>query len=225
MPYLKRFIQLIFGFFVIAIGVVLHYKASLGMSPWGTLDLGMNNVFGITIGASSQLIGLIIIFFSWFLGIKPSFGTIANMFSIGFFVDVINAATPGLTLNTLPLRLIGFAIGLLFFNFGIYLYLHARLGGGPRDSLMLGLIKRLHLNVAPVRIAMEATAITVGFLMGAKVGFGTVVLTLFNGPILQYMFKLFKFDPKKQEQESFAEVIRGIRGIKTPESDKSKASA
>ncbi len=210
MSYAKRFLRLFIGLFICAFGVTLLYKANLGMNPWGTLDLGLNRVLGITIGFSSQAVGFCIIIASLFLGIRPGPGTLLNMFFIGFFVDFLNRSTKTIVLNGFALQFVVFTIGLLTLNFGIYYYLSSRLGGGPRDGLMIGIVKRFHFKVAPVRIIIEGTALTAGFLLGGKVGIGTVILTLFNGPLLQYLFKRFNFDPKTTEQETLDQVFARI---------------
>lgn len=207
MDYLKRIIRLIAGLFICALGVTLLYKANLGLNPWGTLDLGLHKVFGITIGFSSQMVGLMIILASLFLGIRPGLGTLLNMFFIGFFFDLLNKMTKAITLEALPIQLVVFFLGMMAFNFGVYFYLSSRLGGGPRDGLMIGLVKRLNLPVAPIRMSLEATALIIGFLLGGKVGIGTVILTLFNGPILQYTFKFFHFDPKTTKQETLDQLF------------------
>jgi len=206
MDYIKRIIRLLTGLFICALGVTLLYKANLGMNPWGTLDLGFNNVFGISIGFSSQLVGFVIILASLFLGIRPGLGTILNMFFIGFFVDQLNKVAKAITFETFPIQLIVFFIGMMTFNFGVYFYLSSLLVSGPRDGLMIGLVKRLNLQVAPIRMSLEATALIIGFLLGGKVGIGTVILTLFNGPILQYTFKVFHFDPKTTQQETLDQI-------------------
>lgn len=214
MDYLKRFIRLIVGLFICALGIAFLYQANLGMNPWGTLDLGLSRVFGITIGFSQQAVGFAIILASLFLGIRPGLGTLMNMVLIGFFVDQLNRLASGIHLVGLPLQLSVFFVGMLTLNFGIYFYLSARLGGGPRDGLMLGLVKRFHLKVAYVRIGMESSALMVGYLLGGKVGLGTAILTLFNGPILQFIFRLCHFDPKAVHQETLDEVF--ARLLKTP---------
>ena len=63
--------------------------ANLGMSSWGVFQVGIMNMFGLTFGQASQLVGLGVLIFGWFLGFPPGFGTVMNMYFIGYFIDRI----------------------------------------------------------------------------------------------------------------------------------------
>ncbi len=79
---------------------------------------------------------------------------------------------------------------------GIYFYLKSGLGAGPRDGLMLGLMKKLKLPVSIIKTGIEVTAVAIGFLLGGKVGIGTIVVALTMGYAIQVVFKIGKYDNK-----------------------------
>ena len=87
--FLKRLPSLFFGLFLVAFGLVANLHSNLGMNPWGVLNVGITKVTTLTIGQVSQLIGLVVIIVGWILGFAPGFGTLANMYLIGFFIDLI----------------------------------------------------------------------------------------------------------------------------------------
>jgi uncharacterized membrane protein YczE len=62
------------------------------------------------------------------------------------------------------------------------LYLTARLGPGPRDGLMSGLVRRTGRSFRVVRWTIEICALLVGALLGGTVGIGTVAFALLIGP-------------------------------------------
>ena len=70
------------------------------------------------------------------------------------------------------------------------LYIGAGLGPGPRDGLMTGLVARTGLSVRLVRTSIEATVLTVGWLLGGTVGIGTVFYAFGIGPLVQLVLRL-----------------------------------
>ena len=70
------------------------------------------------------------------------------------------------------------------------LYIGAGLGPGPRDGLMTGLVVRTGCSVRLVRTTIEATVLTVGWLLGGTVGVGTVVYAFGIGPLVQLIVRL-----------------------------------
>ena len=79
-------------------------------------------------------------------------------------------------------------IGLV--GLGSGLYLGAALGPGPRDGLMMGLHRLTGRPVAPLRAAIEISALVVGFALGGTVGAGTVAFALLIGPAVAFALRL-----------------------------------
>lgn len=56
-----------------------------------------------------------------------------------------------------------------------YLYMRAALGCGPRDTLLVGLSKRLtRIPTGVISIGLLSTATLIGYLLGGPVGIGTM---------------------------------------------------
>src|SRR3990170_1457924 len=87
--FLRRLPSLFLGLFLFSLGIVANLQSNLGMMPWGVLDVGLSKVTPFTIGQASILIGLLVIFIGYLLGFIPGLGTLANMFFIGYFIDLI----------------------------------------------------------------------------------------------------------------------------------------
>jgi hypothetical protein len=66
-------------------------------------------------------------------------------------------------------------------------YIGARLGPGPRDGLMTGLVRRTGRSVRLVRTSIEVTVLAAGWLLGGTVGVGTVVYALGIGPLVHVL--------------------------------------
>lgn len=82
-------------------------------------------------------------------------------------------------------------VGAVVLNaFSTVLYVGAGLGPGPRDGLMTGLVVRTGLSVRLVRTSIEATVLTLGWLLGGTVGVGTVLYAFGIGPLVQFFVRI-----------------------------------
>jgi uncharacterized membrane protein YczE len=71
--------------------------------------------------------------------------------------------------------------GIVCIGLGSGLYLTTWLGPGPRDGWMTGFARRTQLPIAIVRLSIEVTVLVVGWLLGGRVGVGTVLFALTIG--------------------------------------------
>lgn len=206
--YLKKYITpefflnfalLQFGLFVFSFGIIFAKQAVLGLSPWDVFHWGLSLNLPITFGQASQITGLTLIVVSWFLGVKPGIGTVCNMFFIGLWVDIV------LSLKFIPeANQFGIIVQLVFIFFSLAsycvggaLYIKAKLGTGPRDSLMMALVRKTGWRVSICRIWIEVAACVIGWWLGGIVGIATVILAFGIGPAVGIGFKIFKVDVKK----------------------------
>lgn len=197
---LKQIPKLIIAFLIIAYGMVQMKDVSIGMHAWATLTLGLMKVTNLNFGQLSQLIGLTIILASMTIKIYPGLATLLNMFFIGFFIDLIDPYPITFIPDSIFFKLIAYYLGIIIFSYGIYLYLSVEMGAGPRDGLMVGLVKLTGFRVAYVRPAIELTVLIIGAILGGKLGIGTVLISITGGYILDWIFQLKNFDAKKTNQ-------------------------
>jgi uncharacterized membrane protein YczE len=204
---IKKVPGLIFAFLIIAYGMVQMKDIGIGMHSWATLNLGIIKVTHLPFGRISQLVGLTIILFSLFLKIYPGIGTVLNMIFIGFFIDLIDPFPITFTPNNYILKILAFYFGIVLFSYGIYLYLSYELGAGPRDGLMVGLVKITGLSVKYIKPAIELTVLVIGFLLGGTVGLGTVLVSLTSGYILDLILQWKDFNPKQTQQKKLTDYL------------------
>ena len=179
---IKNLPKLLFGFIIISLGTNMTIDANLGLNPWGTFHQGVSNITSLTFGEVSQITGIIIIAFSLFIKIYPGIGTILNMFFIGFFVDFFDKMRFLPMPESILMKSLYLVIGTLMFNYGIYVYLSCELGAGPRDGLLVGLVKLTGISVSVMRPMIEVTILIIGIFLGGAYGIGTV-LNAFGGEI------------------------------------------
>lgn len=210
--YAKRTTRLIFGLFLYGLGSYMGIQANVGLAPWEAFSMGIFYKTGMLYGDVVVLTGIIIIVIDFLLKEKIGFGTVLNAILIGKVVDLLN------WLDILP-RMENFWAGVLVLLAGqvviciaSYFYIGAGLGCGPRDALMVALGKRMNkLPIGLVRGLLEGTVLLAGWLMGAKIGIGTVIAVFGIGTIMEYTFRILRFDVKNIKHENFADTIRRLK--------------
>lgn len=177
--------MLLSGLVAYGFSMALMVEAGLGLDPWDVFHQGLAERTGMTIGMASAVVGVAVLL-AWIpLRNRPGVGTIANVIVIAVTVDASLALLP--TPSALPIR-VAMMLGAVVLNaLATVLYIGAGLGPGPRDGLMTGLVARTGRSVRLVRTAIEATVLTVGWLLGGTVGIGTIVYAFGIGPLVQLM--------------------------------------
>ena len=209
-----KILRSIIGYLIISLGNVLMIYADLGLNSWGILHQGISLQTPLTFGQASQLLGSTIIVICLMFGTIPGIGTVLNMYFVGQFTDIFKDMQLFLT----PVSTFGkFAMllsGVIFMDIGIFLYLRESIGAGPKDGLMILLTEKSNLDLGLVRTCMEVSAVFFGYILGGKFGIGTIIAAIILGPILRFIFKIFKYDPKKMKHENIIEMLKKIKNSK-----------
>jgi uncharacterized membrane protein YczE len=192
-----RFAVLMVGLLVFAGGIVAIYESELGLSPWDVLNQGIANHTPLSFGAANIAVSLLILVVAGKLDVRVRVGTVANAVFVGAFVDLLLRvdAIQHLSDNALPVRVVLLVAGIGITAVGTALYIGGGMGAGPRDSLMIGLTRRLRRRVGVVRTGLEASATAVGFAFGGTVGIGTLAFALGIGPAVEVAFALLARSP------------------------------
>jgi uncharacterized membrane protein YczE len=72
-------------------------------------------------------------------------------------------------------------VGIALVGMGSTFYITCGLGPGPRDGLMTALHNKTGVRVGRIRLAIEATVLVLGALLGGRIGLGTALFALFIG--------------------------------------------
>jgi uncharacterized membrane protein YczE len=186
----RRATQLFAGLVLYGAGMALMIESRLGLTSWDVFHQGLTKVTGLSFGLVVILLGIPILLLWIPLRQRPGFGTVANLVVIGFVVDGALAAIPHP--GPLWLRAIYLVGGIAVIGVGTGLYIGARMGPGPRDGLMTGLVARFpRLSIRLVRTTLELTVLGIGWLLGGTVGLGTLAFALAIGPLAQVFIPLF----------------------------------
>jgi uncharacterized membrane protein YczE len=192
-----RFVCLIGGLFVFAVGIVCLYEGRLGLSPWDVLNQGIARHSPLSFGEANICVGVTVLALGALLGARIGLGTVANAVLVGAFVDqllrigwVTERAHDSTTVHVVLV-----IAGIALMGIATALYIGATFGAGPRDSLMLVLSLRTHARIGIVRALLEATALVAGFVLGGKVGVATLIYVVAIGPVVEASFALADRSP------------------------------
>ena len=172
------------GLVLFGLGEALLIASGAGVSPWTVLAQGIAFNTGFSIGISTMVVSFVILLVWIPLRQKPGIGTLLNALIIALMIDF--------SLTWLPYpaqpgwQLLQAASGVLVVGIASGIYLTANLGAGPRDGLMTGLQALTGLPIATIRIALEISAVSIGWYLGGIVGVGTLLFALGVGPCVAY---------------------------------------
>lgn len=194
-----RTVLMLLGILLISICVACYRLSEFGVDSYTGMNLGISGFLGMSFG-NWQLIMNILILIVVFFTVRHCIGagTIVNMVGVGYIADFLcwlanNVAAVEMTL---PLRILALLLGTLFASLGVALYMTADMGISPYDSVALIIVKLTEEKVPfqIARISSDITVLIVGvvFCLAAHnnvwliVGIGTVINSLFNGPLIQF---------------------------------------
>jgi len=204
---LRKIPRLMGGLVILSLGIYLTKLSQFGLSPWAALSDGLDVKTGIGFGYITQLIGVVVLVFSMVVfRTKVGIGTIFNVLFVGLFLEFYEVVYKDLP-NQLWLEIIVFTVGLLLMTFGRSLYIASELGQGPRDGLFVGLARTTKYPVKYIKLSIELIVFLIGFSLGGRIGIGTVITVFASGYLVQFFFKVLKYDPKTSVQYSITDYI------------------
>lgn len=206
--FIKRLIKLVVGLFFCSVGLAFIINGNIGLDAWNGFHNGISIHTGIKIGYVTIITAVAVFFIAALAGEKFGVGIIADSILIGLFLQMILDSEILPVQNSIPMGIIFILIGIEFLCIGNILYMGAGLGAGPRDSFTLAMAKKTGLKHGHMRVVVEVVVLIFAFLLGGKLGIGTIITTLGTGSIMQLNMDLFKFDAKSIVHESFLETMK-----------------
>ena len=204
-----EWLRIIAGLFVFALGVHLTIFANIGLAPWDCLGMGLSYHTPLNYGLSMTLIALTVLGIDLFLRERIGYGTIIDALLTGNFVQLFNSVNP-FPLNTVLWKgILIMLAGFVLMALGMAIYMKCAQGCGPRDSLLVGLGKRLpRIPIGIVEIMLWAVVLLAGWLLGGPVGIGTLISTFGAGLVMQAVYTVIRFEPREIKHRNVLEVSK-----------------
>ncbi|GAB3593542.1 membrane protein [Angustibacter peucedani] len=185
---LRRLVQLYVGLTLYGVSMALFVRSDLGVMPWDVLHQGLSRHVGLSIGTWTIIVGAVVLL-GWIpLRERPGVGTVSNVLVIGVVLDAVLRLLPDV--DHLAVRAALVVAGLVLNAIATAMYIGARLGPGPRDGLMTGLVRRTGGSVRLVRTGIEVVVVLAGWALGGTLGVATAAYALGIGPLVQVFLPL-----------------------------------
>lgn len=206
-------VRIVVGLLVFAFGVHLTIYANIGLAPWDCLGMGVAKHTPLNYGIAMTLIALTVLGIDVLLKEKIGFGTVIDALLTGNFVQMFNSLNPFSANDRMWVGVLLMLTGFVFMAVGMAIYMKSEQGCGPRDALLVGLGKRLpKVPIGIVEVLLWAVVLLVGWLLGGPVGIGTLISTFGAGLVMQLVYNLIRFEPRKLKHRDVFDVAQILRG-------------
>ena len=211
MRIVRQWLQIVLGLLVFAFGVHLTIFANIGLAPWDCLGMGIALHTPLNYGLSMTVMSLLILGIDLLLKEKIGYGTVIDALLTGNFVQMFNDLNPFKENRNVPLGVVLMLAGFVFMALGMYIYMRGEQCCGPRDSLLVGIGKRLsRLPIGVVEILLWAAVLLAGWLLGGPVGIGTLISTFGAGLVMQLVYSLLGFEPRSVRHQDIVTVTKRL---------------
>ena len=208
---LMQWVQIVFGLLVFAFGVHLTIWANIGLAPWDCLGMGISYHTPLNYGLSMTTMAVIILCIDLLLKERIGFGTIIDALLTGNLVQMYNDLNPFPLNSRLWAGILAMLVGFIFMAVGMWLYMRCEQCCGPRDSLLVGIGKRMpKVPIGLVEILLWGVVLLAGWALGGPVGIGTVISTFGAGFVMQIVYNMIHFDPRNCRHRDVLEVSREL---------------
>lgn len=202
----KRLVLFFIGMSIIQFGVALFLKTRIGSDPFTVFTQGLATVLNKTGIQNLSIVNLIagkpevtpgvanmIILILLFIGIlmidrkRIKLGTIICVIGVGPIIDLgVKAVSyfPVESANIL-IKMLLVLFGCFIIAVGFSILSASDIGVAPNDIVPFIIQDKLKFQYRWIRICLDATFLIVGFILGGKVGVGTIISMLAIGPFIQ----------------------------------------
>ena len=209
----QQWLQIVLGLLVFSFGVHLTIYANIGLAPWDCLGMGIARHTPLNYGLAMTVLSLLILGIDLLLKEKIGYGTVIDALLTGNFVQMFNDLNPFEENHNVLLGVGLMLVGFVFMALGMYIYMKGEQCCGPRDSLLVGIGKRLpRIPIGIVEILLWAAVLLAGWLLGGPVGIGTLISTFGAGLVMQLVYNLLKFEPRSVRHQDIVTVTKRLCG-------------
>ena len=167
--------------------------ADLGTDPCSLMNIAISKTLGMTLGNWQALLNIILLVVGVICGAgNLGFGTIANMFLVGYSVDFFSwiwrKVLPEGLFDFWGVRIAVVIPALVLFVLAAAVYIDMDIGTAPYDAIPIIISRRLpNLPFRGIRIAFDSVVTVIGILFGGKPGIVTILVVLTLGPVISWV--------------------------------------
>lgn len=190
MPSPVRLVQLVGGCVVLGVGVALLLSADLGSDGFSTLVNGVSLSSGMSFWLANLLVSAGFLLLAAVRRTYPGVGTVVQVVVVGGTVSLLLEvfATPAGLLGQVGML----ALAMPVLAVGIATYLGSHSGAGPAEAVALAWDPPLPFRWSYSSVQLGGAV--GGWLLGATIGPGTVLVIVLLGPLVDLTSRLLRID-------------------------------
>lgn len=192
--FLKRLIAVVLAVITMGFSLSFLVLVNMGTDPCTSMNLAISAKIGWSLGNWQAFLNVILFLIVISLGCNNiGFGTLANMFLVGYALDffswIWSHLLPSGLFDSMAVRIIVLIPSLLIFILAAAVYMNVDLGTAPYDAIPFILFTRLKEKIPFrfVRMAFDITVVIIGCCFGAKIGIVTVLMAFLIGPTVTFV--------------------------------------
>jgi len=178
------------GCLVLGLGVAMFLTADLGSDGYSTLVNGLSIGTGLDFWLSNVLVSVAFLAVAAVRRVRPGLGTLVQIVVVGGTVSVLLDLLE--TPEGLGWRLLLLAAALPVLAVGIAVYLGSHTGAGPAEAAALAWDPPVAFRWS--YSAVQGGGAVVGWLLGATIGLGTVVVIVLLGTSVDLASRVLGLD-------------------------------
>ncbi|MCW2800909.1 MAG: hypothetical protein JWQ70_2381 [Aeromicrobium sp.] len=179
--------RLILSCVILGIGVAMLLIAALGSDGYSTMINGFSLSLGVDFFVVNFVVGVALVLMAWSRGLKPGLGTITQPLVVGFVVsgllDVFDQP------DSMILRVVLLLLSFPVVAVGVAGYLATGTGAGPTEGAALAFDPPVPFKWS--YSVVQGGGALIGWLCGAAIGPGTIVVIVLLGPMVDLLSSRF----------------------------------
>ncbi len=181
-----RVVQLVLACVILGIGVALLLRAALGSDGYSTFVNGLSITLGVSFFWVNSALAVVLVGLAWWRGLVPDLGTIVQPVVVGATVSTTMAIVPAP--SQLGARVVLLVAAFAILIVGVAGYLGSATGAGPTEAAALAFDPPVPFRWSYT--AVQGVGALAGWLLGAAIGAGTLLVIVLLGPAVDLLFRV-----------------------------------
>ena len=208
----KKLVVLVIGLFILAFGIALSSKSSIGVSPSASLSYVLSQIFPFSMGTFTMAVNVVFIIVQILLLRKDykiiNLLQLAVVFVFGYFTDLTLAIVEPIQIEAYWLKLLLSIVSCIVMALGVFLEVKAHLIVMASEGAISAISEKVHLDFGIVKIIIDWGFIVISCVISLLVFHklngvreGTVIAAFLVGYCTRFFNKHIKFLDKFLELE------------------------
>lgn len=204
----RQVLKILLGLAIYSFGVYLTIYANIGLAPWDCLAVGISRHTPLSYGGAMAAVSLAAMVIQLLLHERIGITTVLDAVITGNLTQLFLSDSANLWSRSIGLNISFMLFGFLFIALGMFVYMSAEMGCGPKDGLLIAIGKRLpKIPIGIVEMLLFAFITLIGWLLGGIVGIGTVISMFGAGAVMHLFYSIIHFEPRELKHKSIAETL------------------